>query len=440
MQESFIFLRYILISIIFGLLIAMTVGLWNIGKITRPINELTRAAKDLAAAKFSTRININTRDELEELAQTFNHMSQRLEENISQLQKKNMQMDAMLTGMTDGMLAVSRDGQILMVNLEMKNLLDNYLDISLGDNIATYQNALPELYDFIQKTIREKQAGNSEFVLEKKSGKVNLVAKSSLMRDPDDVSKLIGVFLLVHDVTSMRKLENLRNDFVANVTHELRTPLTLISGFVETLQHAKDLDENERLKALSIIELEAERLKRLINDVLTLSEIENMEMIKSRRNFNAVREIKEVVDWIKPLAENKEITLLESYDAQQTLLNTNPGWFRQMLSNLLENAIKYTPPGGRVSVMAKPERGHLLLMIQDNGLGIPDEEKELIFQRFYRINQDSSRETKGTGLGLTIVKHIVSEMGGTITVTTPQEGGSLFKVSIPLFESENKEI
>jgi two-component system, OmpR family, phosphate regulon sensor histidine kinase PhoR len=439
MHESVVFLRYIMISIVLGLLIAMTVGMWNIGKITRPIIELTSAAKDLAAAKFSTRINIRTRDELEELAQTFNHMSERLEENILQLQKKNIQMDAMLSGMTDGMLAVATDGQILMVNQEMTNLLHDFLEFTEGENIESYQSMLPELYDFIQETILQKKVGKSEFALEKETGKMCLVAKSSLMRDPDNPDEVMGVFLLIQDVTAIRKLENLRNDFVANVTHELRTPLTLISGFVETLQHAEDLEDEERHKALSIIELEAERLKRLINDVLTLSEIENIQIGKTRRRFNAVKEIKEVVHWIKPLAEKKDIGLSEQYESQQTLLDTNPGWFRQMLSNLLENAVKYTPPGGRVSVTARSDSNHFLMMIQDNGMGIPDHEKGLIFQRFYRINQDAGKDTKGTGLGLTIVRHIVTEMGGTITVTTPEGGGSLFKVIIPLMDMENRD-
>lgn len=431
MQENMVFMKYVFMSILLGLIIAMIVGLWNVGKITGPIHVLSEAASQLASARFSTRIHIKTRDELEELAETFNHMAERLETMISQIQAKNIQLDAMISGMTDGVMAVDASGHLLMVNRELQRLLPSKMKLEAGGHYQDTLGELPELAHLIDETIQHQQALEEEVQFEHHHQPRVLRIKSSLMRDPGANEQLIGVFLLIQDMSEIRKLENLRNDFVANVTHELRTPLTLISGFVETLQQDHKLDAEEQKTALSIIELETERLKRLINDVLTLSEIENMQTGTGTKRFNAMMEIREVMEWLRPLAQEKSIQVtLKPYD-DPIMIQANPGWFRQMLANLLENAIKYTPESGWVNVEVRVIEHVLQVMIQDNGIGVPDEEKELIFQRFYRANRNRSREVGGTGLGLTIVQHIVSEMKGTIEVTTPERGGSLFRVCLP---------
>ncbi|SMP44030.1 sensor histidine kinase [Anoxynatronum buryatiense] len=431
MQENLVFMKYVFMSILLGLIIAMIVGLWNVGKITGPIHVLSEAASQLASAKFSTRIHIRTRDELEELAGTFNHMAERLETMISQIQAKNIQLDAMLSGMTDGVMAVDASGSLLMMNRELQRLLPSKMNLTIGSHYQETLGELPELAHLIDETIVHQQALEEEVQFEQQHQPRVLRIKSSLMRDPGRNQQIIGVFLLVQDMTEIRKLENLRNDFVANVTHELRTPLTLISGFVETLQQDHELDEDEQKTALSIIELETERLKRLINDVLTLSEIENMQAGGETKKFNALLEIREVMEWLNPLAQEKSIAVTLEPHEEAVLIEANPGWFRQMLANLLENAIKYTPESGWVTLKVQVADHVLHVMIQDNGIGVPDEEKELIFQRFYRANRNRSREVGGTGLGLTIVQHIVSEMKGTIKVSTPESGGSLFCVCLP---------
>jgi len=432
MQESLVFIRYILLSIFLGLVIAMTVGLWTIGKITGPIHDLTEASKELAAAKFSTRIQIQTKDELEELADTFNHMAERLEIMISQIQEKNIQMDAMLSGMTDGMLAVDCSYKILMMNRELSRLLPAHISLQLGELMQVQNDTMMELNHMVEETIEQEQAMEREIRWEDEHENRVIKVKSSLMREMEEEYRVLGVFLLVQDVTEIRKLESMRNDFVANVTHELRTPLTLISGFVETLQNEEQLDHYERKTALSIIDLETERLKRLINDILTLSEIENMKTGGEQCRFDALKEIREVMNWIRPLADEKNIQLNHQSNVEKLEIKVNPSWFRQMIANLLENAIKYTPEGGWVKLQADVNDNRLSIWIQDNGIGIPDEEKELVFQRFYRANRHRSREVGGTGLGLTIVQHIITEMGGTITVTTPESGGSLFEVTLPM--------
>ena len=437
MQESLVFIRYILLSIFLGLVIAMTVGLWTIGKVTGPIHDLTEASKELAAAKFSTRIQIQTKDELEELADTFNHMAERLEIMISQIQEKNIQMDAMLSGMTDGMLAVDCSYKILMMNRELSRLLPSHITLQLGELMQVQNDTMMELNQMVEETIEQQQAMEREIRWEDEHESRVIKVKSSLMREMEEEYRVLGVFLLVQDVTEIRKLESMRNDFVANVTHELRTPLTLISGFVETLQNEEQLDPYERKTALSIIDLETERLKRLINDILTLSEIENMKTGGEQCRFDALKEIGEVMNWIRPLADEKNIQLNHQSNVEKLEIKVNPSWFRQMIANLLENAIKYTPEGGWVKLRADVNDNGLSIWIQDNGIGIPDEEKELVFQRFYRANRHRIREVGGTGLGLTIVQHIITEMGGTISVTTPESGGSLFEVTLPMISKNN---
>ncbi|TVQ99861.1 MAG: HAMP domain-containing protein [Spirochaetaceae bacterium] len=431
LRESLVFLRYIALSILLGLVLAMVVALVNVRTIVGPVNELTVAATRVAEGDFSTRIEVRTRDELEVLANTFNSMAKELEKTVSTMQQQNVELDSMLSGMTDGALAVGKHGEILLVNREMRRLFPNLGRNLTGESLDMAFREFPEIPGIVRDTVTAEEAITRESRVEIGDDFRILRIKSSLMRDHKPDRPLMGVFLLIQDVTEVRKLENIRSDFVANVTHELRTPLTLISGFVETLQTWHTLTESDRTMALRVIELETERLKRLINGLLSLSEIENIETRTHWRPIPVDSEVHRVAAMVQPLVEEKRLRLTVSTNTPNVMINGSPDWFRQMLMNLVDNAIKYTPAAGNVAITTEQTKTTVLITVSDSGIGIPAEDHQRIFDRFYRVSKVRGDDTAGTGLGLTIVNDIVHELGGSVTLESCPGRGSSFTVAFP---------
>jgi len=240
-----------------------------------------------------------------------------------------------------------------------------------------------------------------------------------------------GALVILRDVTDMRRLEKLKDDFVANVSHELRTPLTLINGFVETLKSWEVLSTEDRNTALNIIELETERLKKLINELLLLSRIEGGMSAASKNPIDAAGIVREVVAALEPFKEEKQITTEVDIREPVAPLSGVVSWFRQIVFNLYDNAVKYTPDGGGIRIGLRDGEQSLILTVSDTGIGIPAGEREKIFDRFYRIEKYRNRKISGSGLGLTITKHMVEEFGGAIDVVSEEGAGSTFRVIFP---------
>ena len=248
----------------------------------------------------------------------------------------------------------------------------------------------------------------------------------------NDENAHIGKVAVVQDITDIKKLENMRSNFVANVSHELKTPLTSIKGFAETLKYVED--ENKRIQFLNIIDDEAERLTRLINDILTLSDIEAQKEQKNVQ-FNLSEVIENVYDLMKNTADKKNITLtiLENHSIY---LNGDKDKFKQMLINLVDNAIKYSEDKDSVFVGSKKVQDNCIIWVEDTGTGIPKKHLQRLFERFYRVDKARSRAKGGTGLGLAIVKHIVMNFNGTIEVESVEGEGSKFIINIPIKKAD----
>ena len=244
------------------------------------------------------------------------------------------------------------------------------------------------------------------------------------------VNAIIGSIINIEDITQKVKLENMRSDFVANVTHELKTPLTSISGFVETLRLNENIDTETRNRFLGIIETESDRLKRLIDDILFLSSIENTES-RVLEKINLYDTFKDVKDMLNYIAESKKITFSYEFLDKSLFVVSNRDYIKQIFLNLIENAIKYTPEYGEVKVIVSSNENEIILQVIDNGVGIPKEDIQRIFERFYRVDKARSRDVGGTGLGLAITKHIVKSLNGMIEVKSELNKGSEFIVTIP---------
>ena len=414
----------IIMSVIIGIFLTSIITYVLVKNITKPFNELTYITSQIAKGNYDRRININSMDEAGQFAEVFNNMAEKLEITIGDLSDKKNKLEAILKSMQNGVIAVDNIGKIMLVNpaaLFIFGLKENILGKHI---LEVFRNI--ELEDIIYK----HEDSNKEIKLNYPEKKV-LRVKATSIKDVNEARKDMGVVVVIQDITELRLLEQIRSDFVANVSHELKTPLTSIKGFAETLKDGAINDEVTREKFLDIINVEADRLTRLINDILSLSELENKKqsILLERVNFN--EGIDETHDMLLSLSKLKDINLIFKKDDDIPRVMGNRDKVKQLLINLIDNAIKYTPKGGTVTVKTYFRDNFVCIDVADTGIGIQKEYIPRLFERFYRVDKGRSRALGGTGLGLAIVKHIVASMNGSITVESEPGIGTVFTIMIP---------
>lgn len=395
--------------------------------IKRYIEQFRIVSKKVSNKEFHTRLNISAKGQLGELTNNFNYMIEKMGDNIEAVEYKHLQLKSILKSISHGILAIDINGNILLINDEAKKIIQANLDQTIeGQNIATAikeEKILKEISKFRGSNTNEK----SRLTME--DGTVYTIKVDPVYLQ-NTVNVIIGSIINIENITEKVKLENMRSDFVANVTHELKTPLTSISGFVETLRLNENLDTQTRNRFLAIIESESDRLKRLIDDILLLSAIENTES-RVLEKINLYETFNEVKDMLSYIAKNKDIDFSHEFLDQSLYVISNRDYIKQIFLNLTENAIKYTPEHGQVKVIVGSNGKDIILQVIDNGIGIPKEDIQRIFERFYRVDKARSRDVGGTGLGLAITKHIVKSLNGKIEVKSELNKGSEFTVTIP---------
>ncbi|MGL5347324.1 MAG: ATP-binding protein [Peptostreptococcaceae bacterium] len=421
-----------LITIIFFIvLVSIIVAILSIRytvRLRKYLEEFIYVSKKISNKEFHTRLNISAKGELGELARNFNEMIEIMDSTITEVEYNHLQMRSILKSISHGILAVDIDGNIMLINEEAKRILkcDKNAHVE-GNNI--------NLMIKEEKILKEI----AMFKGSKKSKKLEITTFDDIVYeinlDPiylQDINNvIIGAIINIEDITEKVKLENMRSDFVANVSHELKTPLTSISGFVETLKLNENIDVNTRNRFLGIIESESDRLKRLIDDILLLSFIEKKENTVQGM-VNVYEVFIEVYDMTSYMAKSKNIKLLYEFKDKSLAVAGNRDHVKQVFLNLVDNAIKYTPENREVHVRVYSENDKIHIKVSDNGVGIPPEDIDRIFERFYRVDKARSRDVGGTGLGLAITKHIVKSLGGNIKVNSKLGEGSEFAVTIPL--------
>ncbi|HOJ09986.1 MAG TPA: ATP-binding protein [Clostridiales bacterium] len=448
--------NYELSGMIIGIVLTLLLALKFSTSITQPISELIIKSREISFGNYSVRVKAESDDELGQLAGTFNDMASQLEKIVFELKDKNLKMDTILNSMTDGIIAVDKNFRIILINkvacklfkIESTNGLigSDFLEVIRNNNINKMLN------ETLGKRVVLSNEININYSEYKPGGKVGgkilsitTIPFQPLFLKSEDYNQTLtfneGAVLSIQDITNIKKLEQMRSDFVSNVTHELKTPLTSIRGFVETLRNGAIHDDEVADKFLEIIDIEAERLYNLINDILQLGEIESA---KNNTNNNAnnytnsnigSQNIKKLIDesisLLKTQADKKGIII--HVDVQDNLLITaNKDRIKQMLINLVDNGIKYNKSGGSVSVSSFKDEGNLVIKVADTGIGIPEEHLPRIFERFYRVDKGRSRSMGGTGLGLSIVKHIVNLYDGNIKVHSEPDHGTEFIIQLPL--------
>ncbi|TRZ94951.1 HAMP domain-containing protein [bacterium] len=419
--------RVLGISVIGILLLSLVLTVFVSVFISRPLREMSLIAKAMARGDFSKKVFIHSKDEIGDLAQVLNTMSEDIRGKIEKINSERARLDLVLSSMFEGVIVTDVDEKIILMNPSLRKLF--FIDSNPAGKkpLEVIRNTAVE--EMVERIIKGKQhLATEEIVINTPEEKILKVNGVPIMSN----NRLEGAILVFHDITELRRLEKIRQDFVANVSHELRTPISSIKGYAETLLEGALEDKANAKEFISIIYQDSNRLASLINDLLDLSKIESGKLKMSFAALDSVLLIKKAVMVIDSQAKAKSIKLKIDISQNLPKIKADETRFSQVMINLLDNAIKYSSEGGTTSIFAKVVENVLQIDISDTGIGISEEDLPRIFERFYRVDKARSRELGGTGLGLSIVKHIVSSHGGQVWVKSELGLGSTFSFTIPL--------
>lgn len=417
---------YSLLIIISALVLTVFVSSRMAESLIRPLNDIINASKEITNGNYSKRISVASNDEVAKLALQFNEMASRLDKTIFDLNNKKVEVESIVESITHGIIAVDNDKKILLINPAAFNVfnLDKNTHVT-GDVISEHikNNRLNLL---LKDSMEKNTSLECEINLDEKV----LFIKTSPIRSKNVNLNSSGWIISVQDITKVRKLEHVRTEFVSNVTHELKTPITSIRGFIETLKSGAINKPDVSIRFLDIIDIEAERLHELINDILTLSEIETKDSDTDLETISLSTIVEGVFSVMQNIAADKNILLCNKID-ENIFIRANKNRMKQLILNLVDNAVKYNVPNGSVTINAQNYGGKVLIKVRDTGIGIPQEHIPRIFERFYRVDKGRSRDMGGTGLGLSIVKHIVNLYNGDIKVNSESGKGTEFIIQLP---------
>lgn len=412
--------HYVLYRILFeiiatGIILYIVISK-NVKKISGPIEELTKDAKNFKSDSYIYPIRDYEIEEVQDLASAFDYMGDELGSTIRKLKHQKEKLEIMLEALEEGIIVLNKEGFIGQANELAKKMLHLKGDLK-GKQKLTHIIRNEEFKKLVDEGLKKGGHHTVELTLDEQ-----IVFLSLLPIGKQE--EAYEYLLVIRDVTQLRKLEEMRSQFVSNVSHELKTPLTSIQGFVETLQGGAVENPKVAYKFLNIIDIETKRLYRLIQDILILSEIESMEE-QQYGEMNITDAVDEIFTLVHKEAETKSIELIYEPRNELKVKNISEDHMKQLLMNLISNAIKYTDHG-EIKVIV--EKNHI--SVQDTGIGIPEESISRIFERFYRVDKSRSRQSGGTGLGLSIVKHIAQLYGIIISVESEVGKGSKFTLSI----------
>jgi two-component system phosphate regulon sensor histidine kinase PhoR len=410
------------------IVLAAVASLYVIRRISQPIEEMKRGAQRFAEGNFSRKVLVPDFEELGSLADVLNHMAGQLDEKIRMITQQRNELETILSAMREGVLAVDAEEHVLTFNQAAGSFLGIDLSSAKGHAIQeVIRNA--DIQRFISGVLTGKGPAEGEIVLHGPENKF-LQLSGTLLQDIG--GNKIGALVVLNDITRLRQLENIRREFVANVSHELKTPITSIKGYVETLQEGALDDKDNVQKFLDIVLKQSDHLNAIVDDLLSLSRLEQGaergEIQLSEENLRRILEAAAVDYELK--AREREIKLMVNC-SEEIMVKANSRLLKQAIGNLLDNAIKFSEPGKAVEVEAAGNTNEVVIRVSDHGNGIAPEHLPRLFERFYRVDKGRSRELGGTGLGLAIVKHITQAHGGRVTVESSVGKGSIFTLHLP---------
>jgi len=413
---------------VIAVLLAALVSWWISRRISRPLENMKLGAERFARGELETRLQVSGSEETSSLADAMNRMAAELNDRIHTVLRQRNEIEAVLASMVEGVLAVDIDEKILRFNRAAAEMLGVSLKRGVGRPVQEVIRKV-DLQRFIVMTLESQVPVEEDLVLH---GVQDRFLQAHGTRLLGSEGKQLGALIVLNDVTRLRRLENIRSDFVANVSHELKTPITAIKGFVETLLDGAIDQPDDARRFLGIVVRQAERLNAIIEDLLDLSRIEQESELDqvplSDCNVGALLSSARQICLMRAQQDRVRVRI----ECPDNLVATvNAPLLEQAVTNLIDNAIKYSSAGSEVIVSAERLGSGLEIKVADEGCGIAEEHLSRLFERFYRVDKARSRKQGGTGLGLAIVKHIVQAHGGEVTVQSAPDKGSVFTLQIP---------
>jgi two-component system, OmpR family, sensor histidine kinase ResE len=390
-------------------------------RVTAPLRKMRESAAEVAKGRFDVKVPILTHDEIGELAKTFNKMREQLEVNMNALKREKEQLSSILRSMADGVITINKQGEILVTNPPADEFLSAWTDSQ--DNEGK-KEIPPEFIDLLNESIK---TGKDQ------SGEMNFGDRfwSFIVSPQFDEQSIRGAVVVIRDMTEERKLEKMRKDFVANVSHELRTPVAMLQGYSEALIDDIAGNEEERKEIIKIINEESLRMGRLVNELLDLARLESGSMSLTFDDVQLNSYIERIGRKFFGLAKENNVHLEVQVNTDKDIYRFDPDRIEQVLTNLIDNAIRHTPEEGLVELKVTSGQNGLILEIKDNGSGIPSEDLPFVFERFYKADKARTRGSSGTGLGLAIAKNIIDAHKGTISVWSELGKGTVFTINLP---------
>lgn len=389
----------------------------KIQEIIFSMKKLTEEAKAFAKGEYIHNVKNYSIEEVQVLAQAFDDMGEKLYRTIRKLHYQKTKAETILDDLSEAIIILDEEGYITETNANVKGIL--YTEDIKKNHILTLLRD-KKVCQVVEKAIKQKEYHSCEFLKDEKilHFRIGPISKGE---------KIYGFIVSIRDITQTRQLEEFRYQFISNVTHELKTPLTSIQGFVETLKDGAIENKEVAIRFLDIIDIEAKRLYRLIQEILLLSEIENMENNHGMK-VELTPIIHDVIDMLQHEADKKQIKIIFNNEQDVVLNHASADYMKQVVVNMMSNAIKYTDEG-TVTICTYSKKGEKIFSIKDTGIGIPKESIGRIFERFYRVDDSRARKSGGTGLGLSIVKHIVELYKGEIQVQSIPNTETLFTIT-----------
>lgn len=429
LQESQII---ILRATFLALFITIILGYFIAKSITGPIKDVTVKAERMAQGDFEQVVEIRSDDEIGQLADMFNYLTAKLKTVLQEMSNEKQKMDTIIEYMADGLIAATKEGQIIHINskaLEMLGIDEEVCAVESFNQLFTSYDDQFKIEKFLEK--EEDWTGNKIIDINNES-----ILQASYAPFMDQNGDIEGIIILLQDVTEHQKLESMRKEFVANVSHELKTPLTTIKSYTETLLDGIIDDRDLSVNFLQVVDSETERMARLVRDLLQLSGLDFQRSKWNKKAVDLKKIIEEIILKLDVSVKNKKQQIhlnLNDLKGNDTIIYADKDRMGQAILNLLGNSIKYTPEGGHIKIDICIREDKLILEIEDNGIGIPEKDLARIFERFYRVDKARARELGGTGLGLSIAKEIIEAHEGTIEIFSQEGKGTKTVIRLPIF-------
>ncbi|MDI3533923.1 MAG: two-component system, OmpR family, sensor histidine kinase VicK [Thermosediminibacterales bacterium] len=418
----------LVMATVIALFVTAVLGFALAKTITGPIQEVTSKAASLARGDFDQLIEVKSNDEIGQLTEMFNYLTLRLKETLDEISNEKSKVEAILAYMADGIIAVNKNDEIIHINPAAERLLDINRDVVGKKFSALFSDYFRD--NPLQYYIEDSKTEN------RKDREVVIKHDSSVLRAhfapfKNEKGEVSGVVIVLRDVTEQERLENMRKEFVANVSHEIKTPITTIKSYVETLLAGAIEEKNLAERFLEVVNNEADRMARLVSDLLQLSRLDYQQTRWDKKLLSLEQIVEDVLVKLNMEIKQKKMNVSVNYSKKLPKVLGDRDRIEQVILNIVGNALKYTPEGGDIKISIETIDKAVCLKVQDNGIGIPKEDLPRIFERFYRVDKARSRELGGTGLGLSIAKQIIEAHGGTININSEYGHGTEVVINLP---------